>query len=285
MATNWEDQVLSSPSVELIQRFQEQLPAAVARAESPNALNQLKRAQSVPGHFSGGLKRPALVPLEGLNSAASYFASALAKLEAFITDDNESHLNAVNSQLDAALIRLPIPVVPRRESQAILEESAQFGREVTRLHQQAVAQLTGLASDIESKKTEVDQHVADSEQEIENVKNESSSAQQSVKAEADARVADLRSEVDSQKTRLDSAIQQQQEAFLADQEARSREFTSSQTKASSDLQERLASLSREAATQVEVMMKEGTEAIARLADYEEQARNIVGVTAASGVAG
>jgi archaellum component FlaC len=285
MVTSWSDAFRANPSIEVIQLLGQRLSDAMDRAASPGAIDQLKRAQAVVDHFTNGIRRPEVVPLKSLTNANPVLSQALGEVEAFMSDGNENHLNTVNEHLDVALAQVPIPVPPRRESLVILEESRRFAEEVTRLHQTLVNQVSNLTSDIGNQKQIISQAASSFERKLQELSESARVAQQNIQTDAARRIEELRTEITNQKTRLDTAIEQQATQFISDQTDRSKAFSEILTKLSSDLQQKIDSLITEARAQIEGVQQEGAQAVRTLQDFEDQARNIVAVTAASGVAG
>ena len=254
-------------------------------ASSPAAIEQVKRAQAVIEYFRKGLRRPELVSLLGLNSANSALSNALSQTDAFISDGDESHLAALNEHLDSAILQIHMPIPPRRESKALLDEAKRFEEAVRRLHQDTEDRVVGLASEIESKRSEIGQAVADFQQRMSELASGSEAAQQSIQADATTRLEQLRGEVDALKQRLDAIVEQQQQTFLQAESARSKDFTDSLTKLSNDFQEKLTVIVADTDAKLEDVRTRGEAAIAKLESYHEEARNIVAIRAAAGVTG
>lgn len=285
MVTGWTDSINENPSVGFIRGLAGRLPAAMEAASSPGGIQQVKRARAVIKHFQDGLRRPELVSLLGLNNANSALNNALSETEAFIIDGQESHLAAVNEHLDNAIFQIHMPVPPRRESQALLEEAQGFAEAVQRLHQETEDRVTGLASEIESKRGEISQAVTDFQQRLSDLTSASDAAQQSIQSDATSRIEQLRGEIDTLKQRLDSVVEQQQQTYLQAESTRGKDFTDSLTKLSADFQEKLATLVTGTDAKLQGVQTRGETAMSALEGYHEEARNIVAIRAGAGVAG
>jgi len=285
VVSGWTDSINQNPSVVFIRQLADRLPAAMGAASSPVAIEQVKRAQAVIEYFQNGLRRPELVSLLGLNNANSALNNALSQTEAFISDGDESHLTGVNEQLDNAISQIHVPIPPRRESKALLDEAKRFEEAVRRLHQETEDRVTGLASEIESKRLEMDQAVTGFQQQLSNLTSASDTAQQSIQSDATSRIEELRGKIDTLKQRLDSVVEQQQQTFLQSESIRAKDFADSLTKISTDFQERLAKLVIDTDAKLQEVEMRGETAISGLEGYHEEARNIVAIRAAAGVVG
>ena len=247
-------------------------------ASSPGAIEHVKRAQAVIKYLQDGVRRPELVSLLGLNAANPYLNNALSETEAFIGDKNESHLTAINEHLDNAIFQLRMPVPPRRESKALLDEAQRYEEAVRKLHQESEDQLTELTS-------QISQAVTDFQNQVSQLTSASDAAQQSIQTDATSRIDQLQNETDSLKQRLDSVVEQQQQTFLQAESTRTKDFGDSLTKLSTDFQEKLAALTTDTDATLRDIETRGEAAIGGLEGYHEEARNIVAIKAAEGVVG
>jgi hypothetical protein len=286
MVTSWTDTVAQHPTVVLISQLAENLPTALDTAKSPAAIDHIRRLKAVVTSLEQALRRPEFITLAGLESSNHHLNNTLQEVLGYVSDGDEGRLPRMNSSLDQVLIEMPYRVpLPRRESQTLLDESYEFAETVKRLHIDYQEHAEQLTAQIEAATEQLNDAVTGFNQRLTDLTSQSELEQQSIHTDATSRIEDLRNEIETLKQRLDTIIEQQQQTFLQAESARTKDFSDSLTKLGTDFQEKLGLLTTATRDKLIEVEQRGEAATVALEGYHEEARNIVAIRAAAGVAG
>ena len=197
MVSGWTESINQHPTVGFIRQLADSLPGALAAAQSPGAIDQIKRSQAIVRSFQDALRRPEYMTLLGLESANADISNALQDIGGFAADGDEGRLSRANSYLDKALFQMPYRVpLPRRESQTLLDEARSFAEDVQRLHQSQKEKSEALAGELDAMRQELSNVDTKLQEKLAELTSASETAQQSVMADAQTRTEQLAKDID-----------------------------------------------------------------------------------------
>ncbi len=237
---------------------------------------------------------PELIPSSILDRTVNHLQNAETELDAFFENADQGHLQNADVHIDNVAVELRVfpPLPPSKESAAVVKAAKGYAEQIGSLERAARENLRSLASDIEGLATEV----VNAKQELESLAKDEEGQRQQAKSdlevkvsesrgEIDAKVSEARGEIDAQKVRLDQAITQQQESFLANQQSRLEEFNNSQKSREATFGEKAEAALTDAKSRFDGLETRAQALVESLEGQENRARQIVGLTAATEVAG
>jgi hypothetical protein len=218
-----------------------------------------------------------------LNNIAASLQNALSEIQNFISNRNEAHLGSATDHIDNALVQtgsLP-PLPTRAEAEALLKALVETSERLNELEIAVRHRLNELLTDMDAQK----QALEPIRQQLESFRQQAEAKAQEVVAYADQRIAEIKVEIDAHKARLDEVILQHQAQFAEAQERRLQEFNDGQKQREAAFSQRSENLLAAGQAQVDELLAKARGMVTSLEEQEERARQIVGVTAASGAAG
>jgi len=302
MTDKWSERIASHPAISLLDTVSavlEEAPVANPNA-SAEAGQYMQRAQTVISNFRARLNstEAGLIPLPVLDNAVPHLQTAQAEIQAFLSDNDETHLRNSDDHLDRLLMEmrsLPALAFPG-EAEVATKAAQDYAQHLSHLEDQVRTAFVGLRQEMDAQSASFTESANDTERRLEDA---TKAAEQQfaalgktadermaeIVAESQTKIAELRAEIDKEKARLDDAIAQHQKTFADAQERRLQEFSDSQEKRETAFAERTGNLIAETGTRLENLVARAQGTVNELDDHEARAAQIVGVAAASKVAG
>ena len=286
MADQWSERVSGHRINQALTEASEAVSKAVADSElTDQATRYLRRFQLAISHVQTLIEATdaVLVPLQTLENGANHVQPVANEVESFLSNRNEAHLANAETHIDNLLteMRFASPPTTRKELAAAAKAAQKHSE-----------RLLDLESPVREALTKLKEEIATQSKAIKGARNQVASVEKAatekivqVNTDADARLTELRTGIDSQKARLDDAIAHFQSTFADAQEERSTKFSESQNDLEKSYAARLEETLSNGRSRLGELDTEAQSFIESLRGYEEQASRVLGVTAASGVAG
>ena len=291
MPSLWSDRIESHEAIRLV----DELSAEIDRAPeanpntTPEALSYLRRAQRVLGYFRARLRstEPALIPLPLLDRVVPHMQSAKAEIQAFVSDNNVDHLRNVDRSMDGLLSDVPaFPPLPFSKEATVAAQAAEsYSNRLLDMEGDVRNKLGSLVNEIETASTRFDQSIQAAEQSLQRVTTAAEASASDIATQTEAKLAEVRAEIDGQKRRLDDAIAQMQSTFSEAQERRINDFAQSQETREAAFLERTEALTQKVQAQFQALTAQAETSVKVLQEREAEAARVLGVVAASKVAG
>jgi hypothetical protein len=301
MTDKWSERIASHPAISLLDTVSavlEEAPVANPNA-SAEALQYMQRAQTVISNFRARLNSTEawLIPLAVLDNAVPHLQTAQAEIQAFLSDNDETHLRNSDDHLDRLLMEmrsLPALAFPG-EAEVATKAAQDYAQHLSHLEDQVRTAFVGLRQEMDAQSTSFTESANDTERRLEDA---TKAAEQQfaalgktaderaaeIVAESETKIAELRAEIGTQKGRLDQAIAQQQSSFAEEQSRRLEQFSGAQEKRETAFAERTEALIAEMRPKLEALAATAASSVEELSRQERRAAQIVGITAASNVA-
>lgn len=302
MADEWSERIASHPvmsGLDELSTVLEQAPVVNPNA-STKSRSYLDRAQAVVSNFRARLDstHAALVPIPVLDRAVTHLRNAQSQIQAFLSDNDENHLATADGHIDSLLMEvhsLPPPVsVPEAEVQVkALRDDVEHLRHIRAgvvgafgaLRQQMEAESERFAESARASEERIDNAAKGLEERLAALAQTADKRAADITAQSEAKIAELRAAIDSQKGRLDEAIAQTQKTFGEAQERRLGQFTESEKERETLFLQRTDALLEGGRDKLAALLSEAEALVAELKAHEARAAQVVGVAAASEVAG
>jgi len=302
MTNRWTERTASHQAISLLNELSalmEGVPIANPNM-STDAASYMQRAQTVISNFRARLNSTdgGLIPLPVLDNAVPHLQTAQAEIQAFLSDNDETHLRNSDDHLDRLLMEmrsLPALAFPG-EAEVATKAAQDYAQHLSHLEDQVRTAFVGLRQEMDAQSASFTESANDTERRLEDAMT--AAEQQfaalgktadertvAIVAESQANIAQLREQIDTQKARLDQAIAQQQSSFAEEQSRRLEQFSGAQEKREAAFADRTDVVISEMRTKLEGLAGDAQSSVTQLRDHEARARQIVGVAAASKVAG
>lgn len=288
--TLWDDRVEAHAVHSVLAELATVVSAADEREDSPlSAKESLHRIRTSASFISSVLSRidALLAPLKVLDGISGNLEQVRSAVSTYVDDGNEAHLTGAHAALDAAL----------QLSQAV--PAVESAADVNRLRDSISDYRRSAGQHVRYLQEEVDalrQKLSELQEEATAAEAETGTRVSSLKSEADAQLEAYRTEIGQQKARLDQAIQN-----FVEQSSQSRDKHSNQvtevvttgreeiaevvTDAQTKLSKHVSDLRAESTKTMDDMVGEARAVIEELASSQENAAEIVGIIARTGMAG
>jgi hypothetical protein len=263
----WDSRIIDHPLHTILQQFRTALGKAANAVEDADAQTSLARLRNAEGYISRTLGRaePALVAPTTLSQIQTQVQAALNEVGTFSSSKNAGHLANAHNHLDNALPQVRLIAVPESAGDIAGVQDA-----VVRFRRSAGQHLSRL----EKRAGEIAARVDQSE----------------------VKLTEQERTVEAQKTRLDQAIQQ----FVQESAKAQSAFTSETAEAIAAEKTALSEMADETRKSLESLREEQTgilsvslsgaktaveKVVADVEKHQAKAREIVGIIAATGIAG
>lgn len=302
MTDEWSERIASHPITSRLDELSavlEQAPVANPNA-STESRSHLDRAQAVVSNFRvrlDGAQAP-LIPIPVLDQAVTHLQNAQGEIQAFLGDNDENHLPVLDGHIDSLLMEmrsLPPPVsAPEAEValEAVRDHVEHLRRQrggvaaaFSRLTQQMDAQSNAFAESARASEESIENVAKATEERLSALAQTADDRAAEITAQSEAKIAELRSEIDSQKGRLDEAIGQTLKTFSEAQERRIEQFTEAEKEREAAFLQRTETVVQEGHGDLVGLRSDAEALVDELKGHEARAAQIVGVAAASKVAG
>ena len=252
---------------------------------SEQAVAYLRRAETVLSHARARLAKttPQLTPIPALDNTASYLTSSRTEIQSFVSNRDEGHLANLDTYMDSLLTQIQLlPQLPFRVEEQIAAQAAQaYADRLQGFESSLRASMRGVKENLE----QATGTLARIKEQIVEFDQAARAKVAAMEAQAEVKLAELRTEIDSQKGRLDEAISQMQSTFGQSQQRYLETFNESEQTRQATFQSETHELISSEKQRLDELTRGAEELVATLQGHEEQARQIVGITAAAGAAG
>jgi len=301
MEEPYAERIASHQANNLLLELSTAIDTAVANPDlAPQHALRMRRAQAVVDRLKATLEQmeARFIPVPALDKLTPHLQNAQAAIQAFLSDNNEGHLDMLDGLVDALLMEanffLALPPSAERETAARAAED--YARHLHELESAVRDRLGELITQMQAQSSEFGVTVASTAQQLQQLQKASDeksaalaadieSRTTQLKADSESRMAELKGEIDRQKTRLDTVITQQQTAFAEAQERRLHESKDSLDSVETKFEQLAGALVDDTKSKLDQLLAQATASVQSLDKQEQRAAQIVGVTAAAGVTG
>lgn len=295
------EKIASHQANNLLLELSTAIDTAVANPDlAPQHALRMRRAQAVVDRLKARLQQieAIFIPVPALDKLTPHLQNAQAAIQAFLSDNNESHLDTLDGSIDALLMEANFfPALrPSAERKMAARAAEDYARHLHELESAIRDRLGELITQMQAQSDEFRTAVDATTQQVQELQSaadkksaalaaEIESRTTQLKADSESRLAELKAEIDGQKTRLDTVITQQQTAFAEAQERRVHESKDSLSSVETKFEQLAGALVDDTKSKLDQLLAQATASLQSLEKQEQRAAEIVGVTAAAGVTG